>query len=231
MSVNKSIICFGAHPDDIEIGCAGLLKKQFVEKHDVYFVVLTNGEHGFKLNSSNRDERIEIRRKEQLELAEALGIKKVYFLGQKDGFLEYSEALRRDIVELIKTLRPEIIFSFDPANQKYDDLNLYHRDHRIAAQLVFDACFAAKNAWMYPGKLHAVKQIYFYASDHPNHYEDVSDLMDFKLELISLHRSQFPDQSELEKLLKQKICPPFEKFKHAERFRIMDVYPKKHLTE
>ena len=224
----KSIICFGAHPDDIEIGCAGLLKKHFVNNYDVYFMVFTNGENGFKIDSFSQEQRIEIRRNEQLAVAKDLGIKKVYFLDNKDGFLEYTEDLRKSVVQIIKQIRPEIVFSFDPSNQKFNDLNLYHRDHRVAAQVVFDACFAAKNAWMYPGKPHTVSKIYFFASDIPNHHEDISDLMEFKLDLIALHRSQFPDLLILDKLLKQKISPEYKDMAHAERFRIFDIAQKQY---
>jgi LmbE family N-acetylglucosaminyl deacetylase len=224
----NSVICFGAHPDDIEIGSAGILKKHFVNKYDVNFMILTNGENGFKVGSESKEQRIKIRKNEQLAVAKNLGIKEVFFLDYKDGFLEYTENLRQSIVQIIKQLRPEIIFSFDPANQKFDDLNLYHRDHRVAAQVVFDACFAAKNAWMYPGEPYTVSKIYFYGSDTPNHYEDVSDLMEFKLSLIALHQSQFPDKSVLERLLKHKVSPKYKDYSHAERFRILNVAQKQY---
>ena len=43
----KRIICFAAHPDDIEFGCTGTLFKHYIDTYDLYYVILTNGQNGF----------------------------------------------------------------------------------------------------------------------------------------------------------------------------------------
>jgi LmbE family N-acetylglucosaminyl deacetylase len=219
----ESVICFAAHPDDMEFSCTGTLKKYFTDMYDVYYIIVTNGENGFKTAHLSRDERIRTRKAEQREVGKRLGLKDIIFLDYRDGFLEYTEDLRRDLVMHIKEIRPDIVFSFDPANRAFDDINLYHRDHRIVAEAVFDACFAAKNAWMYPGPPHPVKKIYFYGSNDPNYYVDIHDVMDFKLDLLSCHRSQFPDFKKIEKLIKEKISPPTGDYPHAESFRVVEI--------
>jgi len=219
----KSIICFAAHPDDLEFSCTGTLKKHFMDDYEIHFVILTNGENGFKAGEMEREERVRIRQQEQREAGKMLGVNEVVFFDNRDGFLEYTEKLRADVVALIKKIRPEIIFSFDPANNSYDDINLFHRDHRVAAQVVFDACFAAKNFWMYPGESHRVSRVYFYGCKEPDHVVDISDVIDFKLSMLACHKSQFPDFSRVEKLIREKISPPHGSYAHAETFRILEI--------
>jgi LmbE family N-acetylglucosaminyl deacetylase len=219
----RNLICFGAHADDIEFGCMGTVIKLLREGYQARFVILTNGENGFKMGQASPEERIRIRKEEQLDVGQRLGLEEVIFLDHADGFLTYSEALRRRIVEILKQFRPNKVFSFDPANHEFDNINLFHRDHRIAAQAVFDACFAAKNLWMYPGKPHRVEEIFFFGSHKPNHYVDISEVIEAKLELLACHRSQFPDFGRVEKFIRDRMSKTHEEYAYAESFRILKV--------
>jgi LmbE family N-acetylglucosaminyl deacetylase len=219
----SNLICFGAHPDDIEFGCMGTAIKLLDEGYRGRFVILTNGESGFKIGDASREERVKNRKEEQLEVARRLGLEEVIFLDYRDGFLTYSEDLRARIVEILKRFRPKRVFSFDPANHEYDDINLFHRDHRVAARVVFDACFAAKNLWLYPGEAHRVEEVHFFGSHKPNHFVDISDVMERKLELLACHRSQFPDFGKVEKLLKERISKSHGEYRYAEGFRVLKV--------
>ena len=220
----KTAIGFAAHPDDLEFSCTATMKKLGDEGYRLIYVIITNGENGFKIGSEEiPEQRIETRKKEQLKVADILGVAQVHFLGYRDGFLEYSEKLRAGLVELIKRYKPQIVFSFDPANKSFESLNLLHRDHRVAAEAVFDACFAAKNLHMYPGEAHRIEKMFFFASDKPNHYEDITNLIDFKLKLLACHKSQFPDFSQVENYIKETISRQSDEYKYSEAFRVMEV--------
>ena len=220
----KTIIGFAAHPDDLEFSCTATMKKYRDQGYRIIYVIITNGENGFKAEPKlSARERVEIRKNEQLQVADILGVEKVYFLNYRDGFLEYSEKLRAQLVKILKEYRPEIVFSFDPANKSFSSLNLLHRDHRVVAEVVFDACFAAKNQLMYPGERHQVEKIFFFASDKPDHFEDITDLIDFKLELLACHKSQFPDFSVIERYIREKVSAQTEKYKYSEAFRLLEV--------
>lgn len=219
----KKIVAFAAHPDDLEFSCSATLYKLINAGYRASYIIITNGENGFKTGNVAVEDRIKIRKQEQLKVADKLGLEQVIFLDYKDGFLEYVEHLRFQLVEIIKHYQPEIVFSFDPANQTFDNINLFHRDHRLTAQAVFDACFAAKNPWMYPGKPHRIDRIYFYGSHQPNYFEDISDLIDFKLELLACHRSQFPDFSKVERFIKEEVSAQSKLFKYSEAFRILKL--------
>ncbi len=219
----KNILCFAAHPDDLEFTCTGTLKKKREEGYDLIYVIITNGENGFKKESANAAERINRRKSEQLESAQKLGVSDVIFLDYRDGFLEYTEELRRRLTEIIKKFKPEIVFSFDPANNNFESLNLFHRDHRITAKAVFDACFAAKNKYMYPGEAHRIKKIFFYGTAKPNYVEDITNLINFKLEVLKCHNSQFSDFKRVEDYIRNEVSKRSEKFEYSELFRVIEV--------
>lgn len=220
----KTIIGFAAHPDDLEFSCTATMKKYLDQGYRIIYVIITNGENGFKAEPKlSARERVEIRKNEQMQVAELLGVEKVIFLGYRDGFLEYTEKLRAQLVKILKEYRPEIVFTFDPANKSFSSLNLLHRDHRVVAEVVFDACFAAKNQLMYPGERHQVKQIFFFASDRPDHFEDITDLIGFKLELLACHKSQFPDFSVVETYVRENVSAQTKKYKYSEAFRLLEV--------
>ena len=77
----KTVIGFAAHPDDLEFSCTGTMKKLHDKGYRLIYVIITNGENGFKVNPGiSADKRVEVRRKEQLQVAELLGVEKVHFL-------------------------------------------------------------------------------------------------------------------------------------------------------
>ncbi len=219
----KSLLCFGAHADDIEFGCMGTVIQHLKKGWHVRFVILTNGENGFKLGQATPEERVQIRKAEQMEVARRLGLDSVLFLDYRDGFLEYTEELRCRIVEILKRYRPQRVFSFDPANREYDNLNLFHRDHRIAAEAVFDACFAAKNLWMYPGEAHRIEEIYFFGSQKPDHFVDIGDVIEAKIELLACHKSQFTDFNRVAKFVRGKMSQSHQDYEYAESFRVLRI--------
>jgi LmbE family N-acetylglucosaminyl deacetylase len=219
----KTILAIGAHPDDIEFSCTGTMYKKIQEGYDVYYIVATNGEHGFKIAEKPKAERIKIRHKEQLKAAKLLGVKKVFFLGYRDGFLKNDDGLRAKLVKVIKTVKPEIIFTFDPANKVFESTNLNHRDHRFIGEAVFDAAFAAKNKYMYPGAPHKTDYFYFFGSSEPNYFEDITEIIEKKTEILQEHKSQFNDFSAVDQWVRNYLSKFTDKFEYSEAFRIVKI--------
>lgn len=223
MTDDKTILCFAAHPDDLEYSCTATLHLLMQEGYEVIYVIITNGENGFKAGKAPPQQRAAIRREEQIEAAKLLGVKETIFLDYKDGFLEYTEKLRAQLTGYIKKYKPELVFVFDPANDEFDSLNLFHRDHRNMALAVFDSCFAAKNMWMYPGEAHRIKSLYFYGTRKPNLFIDITECMDLKLRLLACHKSQFPDFAKVERYIREEVCARSPEYKYSEAFRKLDV--------
>lgn len=221
--MNKIILAVSAHPDDIEFACGGTMLKFKEKGYDIYFAVATNGENGFKIDHKPRNERVKTRYKEQLKAAKILGVKKVFFLNYRDGYLTYNDELRAKLVRIIKKVRPEIIFTFDPSNKSFESINLNHRDHRAIAEATFDAVFAARNRYMFPGGSHAVNYFYFFGPDKPNHFENISKYIDKKIKLIEAHRSQFNEYKSMAEWVKQHLSSYTKKYKFSEKFRIVEI--------
>jgi LmbE family N-acetylglucosaminyl deacetylase len=219
----KTVMSIGAHPDDMEFGCTGTIMQLLRRDYRGVMVLLTNGENGFKAGELPPRERVAVRKREQRKAAHLLGMHDIEFLDNQDGYLEYDEDLRRRLVILLRKYRPEIVFSFDPANQAFDNLNLFHRDHRIAAVASFDAVFAAKNPWIYPGRPHRVEEMWFYGSNSPDRFIDISEDIDRKLEILLCHRSQFPDPTRIESFIREVLSGPHGDYRHCERFRVLKI--------
>ena len=47
--MSKTILAIGAHPDDIEFSCTGTLLKLKEKGYQIYYIIATNGENGFKI--------------------------------------------------------------------------------------------------------------------------------------------------------------------------------------
>jgi len=221
--MSKVILGVSAHPDDLEFACGGTLSKFREKGYDIYLVVATNGENGFKISHKPRKKRVMIRHEEQLKSAKILGAKKVFFLNFRDGYLTYTDELRSKLVKIIKKVKPDIVFTFDPSNKSFESINLNHRDHRAIAEAAFDAVFGARNRYMFPGDSHAVSYFYFFGPDKPNHFENISDHIDQKIKLIEAHRSQYSDHESMTEWVKQHLSNYTDKYKYSERFRIVEI--------
>lgn len=221
--INKRALAIGAHPDDIEFSCTGCLLNLKEKGYDVYYIIATNGENGFKSGYKPKRQRIKIRYLEQLNAANILGVNKVYFLGHRDGFLENSNALRRGLVNIIRKVKPEIIFSFDPANRTFENINLQHRDHRKIGTAVFDAVFAARNNYIYPGEGFQVSYLYLFGSDRPNYFHNINKQIDKKIEILSEHKSQFTDFDKVSDWVRNYLSKFTRKYKYSEAFRIVKI--------
>src|SRR5205085_571060 len=205
--MSKTILAIGAHPDDIEFSCTGTLLKLREQGYEIYYVIATNGENGFKIDHKPKKQRIQIRYNEQLNSAKILDVKEIFFLNYQDGFLAYTDMLREKLVKIIKKIKPEIIFTFDPANRDFESINLNHRDHRNIGEAVFDAVFAARNRYMYPGEPHGISWFYFFGTNPKlaNHYENITKYIDKKLEILREHTSQFSDFDKVAEWVKNDI--------------------------
>lgn len=120
------ILAVGAHPDDIELGCAGTIAKHISMGLKVGVVDLTKGELGTRGDEFTRE-------KESKRSAEILGLSFRINLGMKDGFFEVNEENVLKLVRVIRSCRPEIVL----ANSIRDR----HPDHAVGAELARKACF------------------------------------------------------------------------------------------
>jgi bacillithiol biosynthesis deacetylase BshB1 len=181
------ILAFGAHPDDVELGCAGTLLGAIAEGKKVGVIDLTKGELGTRGTTSQR-------LKEAQLASEVMGLTIRENLGMADGFFKNNKENQFAIIETIRRFQPSIVFCNAPEDR--------HPDHGRASNLVEDASFlsglskiqtmhngVAQDAWRPTQVFHYIQS----RSLSPNFVVDISAHMDKKMESILVHSSQFYD--------------------------------------
>ncbi len=179
------ILAIGAHPDDVELSCAGTLAKEIAHGKQVAILDLTQGELGTRGTA-------EIRAKEAKKAADILGATARYNLNFADGFFENNKAHQLQLAAYIRLLKPDMVL----CNAVEDR----HPDHGRAAALVLESCFLSglqqvktthkgqsQDAWR-------PKQVYHYIQwnyAQPDFVVDISAYIDTKLEAVNAYGSQF----------------------------------------
>jgi N-acetylglucosamine malate deacetylase 1 len=183
------ILAFGAHPDDIELSCTGVL---LVEKNNgkkTGIIDLTAGELGTRGTG-------EIRKQEAAAAAKILGVEIRENLGMADGFLQNDEAHQRKVITALRTYQPEIILCNAPEDR--------HPDHGRSSKLVSDAAFLSglqKIQTEYNGITQAAwrpKYVFRYIQDRflqPDFVIDITEVFEKKIEAIKAYKTQFYTQS------------------------------------
>jgi len=183
------ILAFAAHPDDIELACAGTIIKQVKNGSKVGIIDLTEGELG------SRGSR-EIRKIEASNSSEILGtlVRKNLNLG--DGFFEITEENLLKIIIEIRKHQPTIVLC--------NALKDRHPDHSRGGELVKRACFLAglvKIETTHEGKSQEKwrpNQVFHYIQDEyidPDFVIDISDEFEEKMKAILCFSSQFYDKN------------------------------------
>lgn len=187
------ILAFAAHPDDIEISCAGTLIKSIQEENKkVAIVDLTQGELGTRGT-------IETRYSEAMEASRIIGISRRVNLKLRDGFFRHDEESLRLIIEQIRFFQPDIVL----ANSITDR----HPDHGRASKLVSEACFYSglrKIETTFEGEqqeAYRPKAVYHYIQDRhiePDFVVDISKYAEEKMNTILAYKTQFYDPESTE---------------------------------
>ena len=186
------ILAFGAHPDDVELGCAGTLAKEISLGKSVGIIDLTQGELGTRGSAV-------IRHQEATKAKELLGISIRENLQMRDGFFVNDEAHQLQVIQMLRKYQPDIVLC-----NAIDDR---HIDHAKGAKLVSDACFLSglrkietslngvqQEAWRPKVVYHYIQ----WKNIEPDFVVDITDFMDIKMKAIMAYDSQFynPDTKE-----------------------------------
>lgn len=186
-------LAIGAHPDDIEFGCGATLAKWAATGTEIHHVICTDGSKGTWNADADIDALIITRQREQIEAATRLsGVQqtdRVHFLGHVDGELENSRELQRQIVRLIRIIKPDVVLTHDPWKQYR-----LHPDHRNAGQAVCDAVVAARDPHFLKDlgiAHHRPQTLLMWEAQVVHHVEDVTNWVEVKLRALEAHASQF----------------------------------------
>ncbi len=175
-----SVLAFGAHPDDIELGCGGLLALCARRGQTAGAVDLTRGE------GSSRG-TVEERRAEAAEAADILGLAARENLGLPDLHLADTQANRELVADTIRKYRADLVLAPSPQDR--------HPDHAAASAFITAGAFFARLPRIVTD--HAphspVAVLYYLIHEHlePSFIVDISDVWEQKRQAVAAYRSQF----------------------------------------
>jgi bacillithiol biosynthesis deacetylase BshB1 len=181
------ILAFGAHPDDVELGCGAVIAKETALDKKVGIIDLTRGELGTRGTAETRDI-------EAANAAEILGVAVRENLNMADGFFVNDRAHQIEIIKILRKYQPDIVLC-----NAIDDR---HIDHGKGSKLVSDACFLSglikieteldgrkQDKWRPQHVYHYIQ----WKDIEPDFVVDVSGYMNTKIDAIKAYKTQFYD--------------------------------------
>jgi len=174
------VVAFGAHPDDVEIGCGGTILKLTDAGQRVAVVDLVRGELGTRGSA-------EIRQREAASSSEILALAGRENLGLPDGHIRSDRESTRKVAEAIRRWRPEAVFLPYWLDR--------HPDHARASTLVYDGTFLAGLARYETGQEpHRPSRLFYFmgwTEFEPTFVVDIDEQFDRKMEAIYAYETQF----------------------------------------
>jgi LmbE family N-acetylglucosaminyl deacetylase len=181
-------LAVGAHPDDIEFGCAATLAKWSARGAEVHLLVLTDGSKGSWDPDADQRALVGTRKHEQEAAASALGAAQVHFLDLVDGELTGNRGETGAVCEVLRTVRADVVLGHDPW-KRYR----LHPDHAVAGRLLVEGIVAARDPHFFPrlGATHRPERLLLFEPDVIDHVERVEESFDAKVDALLAHRSQW----------------------------------------
>lgn len=181
MTSPVEILAIAAHRDDVELTCGGALVKHARRGHRTGIIDLTAGEMGTRGSA-------QLRGQEADAAARVLGVALRENLGLPDAGITNTPDTRLALAKRIRALKPRVVIAPAPRGR--------HPDHRVAAQLIRDACFLAGLTKLDASPPHRPLKVLHaiaYREDHvkPSFVMDISAEFETKLEAIKCYSSQF----------------------------------------
>jgi len=179
------ILAIGSHPDDVELGCSGVLISEGKKGKKTGVIDLTQGELGTRGTT-------ETRLAEADEAGRIMGISVRENMKLKDGFFQNDEQNQLQLIKLIRKYQPEIVIGNIMADR--------HPDHGRAGSLIYDSCFLsglikieteedgqAQQKWRPKYLFHYIQDRFY----EPDIIIDISEVWEERLNAIKAYKTQF----------------------------------------
>lgn len=230
-----------AHPDDMEFGCAGTLALWADAGADVTLCIATDGSTGTQDHSLMGEKLSEIRKSESRAAADVVGIGDLVWLDYRDGYVEYTLDLRKDIARVFRKYRPHRFVVIDPAST-FEDRFINHPDHRAVGQASLDVSMTAGTT---PGHFpelldegfvpwRGLRELWINGPGRYEHAVDISRVIERKVDALRCHESQVGENiDEIAQFVRSYTAEAGEAhgYAHAETFRVISQGPGFHAGE
>jgi len=206
----ERVLVVVAHPDDCDFGAAGTTALWSAKGIKVSYCIATNGDQGGEDLTVPREEMPKIRQREQREAGKAVGVSEITFLNYRDGWLEPTIALRKDIVRQIRITKPDRMVIQSP-ERNWDRIGASHPDHLAAGEAAIQAVYPdARNPFAFEDLIKdeglqpwRVKEVWVMSSVNPDHFVDITSTFDKKMQALHAHVSQTAHNENLENMVRE----------------------------
>jgi LmbE family N-acetylglucosaminyl deacetylase len=206
----ERILVVTAHPDDLDFGAGGTIAQWAAKGISISYYICTNGDQGGVDPSITREEMRAIRQREQRAAGAVFGVTDINFLNYRDGWLEPTIMLRKDIVRAIRTVRPQRMLIQSP-ERNWDRLGASHPDHLAAGEAAIQAIYPdSGNQFAFEDLLHdeklepwQINEAWVFMAEKTDHVVDITDTFDKKLAAIKAHVSQTAHNAELDDRIRE----------------------------
>ncbi len=160
------LVAFGAHPDDIEFGCGGIIANETRAGRKVHFVICSQGESG--TNGTPKQRVAEAKR-----AAKLLGATVEFIELDGDAHLEIRAAHALKIAGILRRVRPGLVLAPSLVENQ-------HPDHWRLGKLVRDAARLARYGGLKELRrvpAHSLDQLFYYAVTPEAEPRDISPVL------------------------------------------------------
>lgn len=208
--MSRRFLAIAAHPDDLDFGAAGTTATLTDAGDEVVYCLVTDGDAGGFDNTISRDEMGRIRRREQTAAAAVVGVTELHFLGMPDGRVVADLELRRLLSRVIRQVKPDIVLSQSPL-RNFDRIFASHPDHLATGEATLAAVYPdARNEFAHPELLavegltpHEVPEVWLMGGPDPDHFVDITDSIDRKIDALLCHESQHREPGRLPAMIRE----------------------------
>lgn len=206
----ERILVVTAHPDDLDFGAGGTIAQWTAKGIEVSYCICTNGDQGGVDASISREEMKQIRKREQTEAGKILGVTDIHFLNYRDGWLVPTIELRKDIVRVIRKVKPQRMLIQSP-ERNWNRLGASHPDHLAAGEAAIQAIYPdSGNRFAFEDLLNdeklepwEIKEAWVMMSEGNDHHVDITDTFALKLQALAAHASQISHVEGLEERVRE----------------------------
>ena len=197
------VLVVTAHPDDMEFGCAGTLATWADRGAEITLCIATDGSTGTQDQTLMGDRLTEVRKEESRAAADVIGIGDLVWLDYRDGYVEYTLDLRRDVARVFRRYKPHRFLVID-STPTIDDRFINHPDHRAVGLASLDVSMTAGTT---PGHFpelleeglppwRGLRELWIMGPGPRPRAVDISATIDRKVEALLCHQSQVGDNAE-----------------------------------
>ncbi len=181
-------LCIVAHPDDLEYGAAAAIARWTASGKHVSYLLVTRGEAG--IDGMTPAEVGPLREAEERASAAVVGVETVEFLdGHTDGIVEYGFPLRRDLAQVIRRVRPDLVVTLNH-RETWGGLSFNMADHRNVGLATLDAARDAGNRWIFSDAgepWSGVRRVALGGSPLATHFVDLGDAIELGVASLREH--------------------------------------------